>query len=1158
MKAQDKSTHKKGSSAKRPQQADPAASTQIEARFQAVFESSRDAIGVSKAGIHVFVNPAYLALFGFSPETELAGKPILDLIAPGSRDQIKAHIRHRLRGEPAPAAYETRGLRIDGSEFDMEVNVSLYQEGGEEHTLVILRDVTGRKRAEREIAEHGALVQQIMDTASVAIFLVDKSGRIVHANRRMAEMFGCTMEELLGSEYVDHVHPSERAVGRRKMLALLASEIDAVDLERLYWRQNGSEFWGHLAGRRFHDVQGNELGLIGVITDIDLRKQSEMALKQSEEKLRRLYNETPTLLHSVDRNGIVVEVNDFWLRTLGYQREEVIGRKVTDFYTDASRKYAEEVVLPAFFQNGVAKDIAYQFVRKNGELVDVLLSATAELDAAGNPVRSQAVIVDITERKRAEDLLRRSEARYRMLYQGTPVMMHSIDPEGKLVSVSDQWLKQLGYTRDEVLGQHSVDFLDEESRVLAQTVVLPYFMRTGVCNDVPYTFVKKNGERLLTLLSAIAERDEAGALVRSLAVIVDVTARKRAERELRESEERLRRLVEHSPLAITIIDSAGRIEYTNSKHAEIVGYTTAEVPTLEAWWALVYPDAKARERVKTDWRDLSRRLFNGEEVEPVERSIVCKDGSRKDMEMRFSLTGDKILSIFIDVSERKRAEEALRENRARLDLALQSAHMGVWRWEIRENRRYFDERVCQLLGISAATFGGTVAEFLQAVHPEDREQVRTALARTVEQDAPYEPTYRVVWPDGSVHHLAARGRLVRDDTGQPARVNGILWDVTDQRLLEEERIKTQKLESVGMLAGGIAHDFNNLLQGVFGFISMARMTHDQKEKSLAMLAEAEKALHQSVKLTSQLLTFSKGGKPVKKVVDLRLLIENAVTLALSGSRNTAEIDIDEDLCAAEVDEGQIGQVVQNIMLNADQAMPLGGVIRVAAHNMPATSLVPPADLQGDLVEITIRDQGAGIPAEHLTRIFDPYFTTKEKGSGLGLATSYSIISNHGGLLRVQSEIGKGTTLFVYLPASGAQPEKTRQRQIPAATRRGRILVMDDEEMIRALADEMLASLGHEVAVAADGENALVAYRTARDAGRPFDAVILDLTIRGGMGGIETLRKLVEIDPDIKAVVSSGYSEDAALANYREQGFQAVLDKPYSMSDLQDVLNSLFS
>jgi len=1156
MKDKDTPARKKCTGAAGARKATQAVSAQIAARFQAVFENSRDAIGVSKAGIHVFVNPAYLELFGLPPGADLAGKPVLDLIAQGSRDQIQAHILLRARGEPAPPTYETRGLRADGSEFDMEVNVSQYLENRADHTLVILRDITRRRQIEQALKSSEERLTTILDNVGANIFIKDVGYRYRYVNREVCEFFRRRAEEILGrsdneffsGESLEDILRSDRPVIERGETVAREETLRSSPDEgpRTYWTVK----------LPLRDGAGAITGLCGISTDITGLKRAEDELRMSEDRYRRLYNETPILLHSIGRDGVLVEVNDHWLKTMGFERGEVIGRKVVDFYTAASRTYAQQIVQPAFFRDGVANEVAYQFVRKDGGILDVLLSATAERDAAGAIVRSQAVIVDVTERKRTEDLLRQSEARYRSLYQGTPVMMHSIDATGRLVSVSDRWLEQLGYTRDEVLGRPSTDFLDEQSRTYARTVVLPDFMRTGVCADVPYTFVQKNGESISTLLSAIAERDEDGKVVRSLAVIIDVTEKKRAEAALRESEERFRCLVEQSPVAISIVDAYGRVEYVNEKHVSIVGYTAGEIPTLELWWRKTSPDEATRQRIKAAWVGIARRISGGEEVDPVERTVVCKDGSSKNVELRFTRLGDKILTVFIDITERKRVEAALRESEARLDLALQSAHMGVWRWEIAENRRHFDELTCRMLGIDAATFSGSDAEFLQAVHPDDRELVKAALARSVAQDVPYAPTYRVVWPDGSVHYLAARGRLIRDGKGQPVRVNGILWDITDQRLLEQERIKMQKLESVGTLAGGIAHDFNNLLQGVFGFISMARLTHDQKEKSLAMLEQAERALQQSVNLTSQLLTFSKGGRPVKKVVGLRSLIENAVALALSGSRNTAEIDIEPDLRPVEADRGQIGQVIQNIVLNADQAMPLGGVIRVVARNVPAAALVPPAELQGELVEIEINDQGAGIPPEHLTRIFDPYFTTKEKGSGLGLASSFSIVGNHGGLLRVQSHVGRGTTFRIYLPAAAAQSEQPYRPEIPAASRTGRILVMDDEEMIRELAGEMLLSLGHEVVAAANGETALEAYRSARQAGRPFDVVILDLTIRGGMGGVETVRKLAQIDPDVKAVVSSGYSEDAARSNYREQGFRAVLNKPYSVAELQSVMNSL--
>jgi CheY-like chemotaxis protein len=386
-------------------------------------------------------------------------------------------------------------------------------------------------------------------------------------------------------------------------------------------------------------------------------------------------------------------------------------------------------------------------------------------------------------------------------------------------------------------------------------------------------------------------------------------------------------------------------------------------------------------------------------------------------------------------------------------------------------------------------------------------------------------------------------------------------DISERKRLQQERLKTQKLEAVGTLAGGIAHDFNNLLQGVFGYISLARLKRDNKEKSLAALEEAEKALHLSVKLTNQLLTFSKGGKPLKKQIELLPVIESAAKFALSGSRSDYHIVVDDGLLQTEADEGQIGQVIQNIVLNADQAMPEGGRVEIRARNVQASDKDLPQDLEkGDYVEIAIKDSGIGIAEEYLGKIFDPYFTTKEKGSGLGLATSYSIIKNHNGLIDVKSIVTKGTVFFIYLPAV-YQERKTESLQ-PAGTassiHAAKVLMMDDEQVIRDVAGELLRELGHEVEFAAQGNEAIKKYRTAKESGKPFDVVILDLTIRGGMGGAETIKILRDIDPKVKAVVSSGYSDDTDAATYQHNGFIAFLKKPYDVANLQDVLNKVLS
>jgi len=752
------------------------------------------------------------------------------------------------------------------------------------------------------------------------------------------------------------------------------------------------------------------------------RESAEEALRESEEKYRLLIEATGTGYVIIDEQGRVLDANEEYVRLTGRGSfAEITGRPVTDWTAahDLERNAAE---VRKCMECGSVRNLVVDYVGPSGGLTAVEFNATL-LQGPGS-TRIFTVCRDITERKRAADRLQRSEAKYRRLYNETPVMMHSIDAQGVIVSVSDRWLTTLGYARGEVLGRRSTEFLDEQSRAYALNEVLPDFMRTGVCADVSYTFVKKNGERVSALLSAIAERDEAGAFVRSLAVILDITERKRAETSLRQSEERFRYLADSLPLTVFETDLQGRLTYVNQAGLDKFGYTQ---------------------------QDFAAGLFMVQLLAPGDRGRACK--------------------------------------------------------------------------VVANRLAGKAEGYVE---------------------------YQGLRKDGTVFPVTIASSPIRRDD-RPVGLGGIVVDLSEHKLLEEEMLKSQKLESIGMLAGGIAHDFNNLLQGIFGYISMARLTIDQREESLAMLEQAEKALHQSVNLTSQLLTFSKGGKPIKRPVDLRAVVENAVKFALSGSRVGYDLSFEKDLNAVEADEGQIGQVVQNIVLNAEQAMPLGGKIEIAVRNAPS-SQIPGLSLAAPdgLVEIVVRDRGAGIPPEHLPRIFDPYFTTKDRGSGLGLATSYSIVRNHDGKICVSSELGKGSAFTVYLPATraprvGAAPPSPSSAG--AVRRAGRVLVMDDEPMIRVLAGELLRRLGHEAEFAEDGAAAVEKYRRAREEGRPFGVVILDLTVRGGMGGAEAARRLAEIEPCVRTIVSSGYSDDEVISTYREHGFCSFLKKPYTMGEL---------
>ena len=393
--------------------------------------------------------------------------------------------------------------------------------------------------------------------------------------------------------------------------------------------------------------------------------------------------------------------------------------------------------------------------------------------------------------------------------------------------------------------------------------------------------------------------------------------------------------------------------------------------------------------------------------------------------------------------------------------------------------------------------------------------------------------------------------------GQPAVIT-IVRDITERKKRDEEFIRACKLKSLSTLAGGIAHDFNNLLTGILGNASIARTFVNPGDKLHKIMTDLENTSLRAKDLTQQLLTFAKGGAPVKKTVSIAKLLRDSATLVLSGSNVKCDFAIANDLWPVEVDEGQIAQVIHNLIINAKQAMPDGGTIQVSAENFALSAENNPFIKNGKYVKITVKDTGVGIPEEHLPKIFDPYFTTKEEGSGLGLATAYSIIKNHAGYIMAESAAGVGTTFYIHLPASKKEIDRVEAVEEKLVSGKEKILVMDDDDIVRDVAGKMLTKLGYEVDFARDGSEAIELYKKSKNSGRPFGVVIIDLTIPGGMGGRETMQKLLEIDPYVKAIVSSGYSDDAVMSNYTNYNFKGVIAKPYRIEELSRTVHSVLT
>jgi len=629
----------------------------------------------------------------------------------------------------------------------------------------------------------------------------------------------------------------------------------------------------------------------------------------------------------------------------------------------------------------------------------------------------------------------------------------------------------------------------------------------------------------------------------------DVTEYKNFEMSLIQKEEQLHSILDSIPIIMFVLDKNDYIILWNKECENVTGYTKEEAISLKNLSYLVYPNVEYRKQVHNKCISLEN------DFKDVETNIICKDGSCKTITW-FSTSSDVNITNWhsirfgLDITNRKHIEKCLIEKTSEFEVIFKALPDLYFRLD--KNGTYLDCKVEDQkdLSMPAKKFiGKTIAEVMP---PEIVLKFKSAIIRALKNNSLVLVEYQLEIKSQIKFYEARFLPLSKNE------VVVVVRNITKRKQSEEELLKIEKLNSIGTLAGGVAHDFNNILTIILGNISMLKTYSLPEAKVFKKLVDIEKTVFQAKTLTKQLLTFAKGNKPIKKVTYIIDLIKETVDLSLSGTNVICNLSISKDLSPVEIDIGQISQVINNLVINACQAMPNGGIINITGRNVCLTDNDVLGLKAGNYVKISVKDQGYGISEDNLIKIFDPYFTTKKTGSGLGLTSSYSIIQKHNGKIEVKSKIGKGTIFQFFLPACNSIPLEIEETKSIISTGSKKILVMDDEPEIRDVLNCMLEHLGYIVELSKDGLEAIQLYKQAKFSETPFDAVIMDLTIPGGMGGKETIKHLLKIDPCIKAIVSSGYYSGGVIGDYKSHGFKGVINKPYTIEELSTSLNNILS
>ncbi len=1026
-------------------------------------------------------------------------------------------------------------------------------------------------RLENELAEKNGIIDLLENTAGAVlrssaggIIVIDDRGVIVEANESFGMITGVSRKDAIGKP-IDELLS---VYGENRVFADVVRS--AVSLVR---GKEGGAGEIRVCGRSielYASVASGKRRISAVfLRDVTEERCTATELVRTTTLLEQAFEQSPVPMVLVSMPGAIVRiVNPACREFLGIEDEQsYIGTSLFDFvpsYKDLGPDGGVDSVdtLPLARALGGEKTLNEErcVIRKDGTARWELASGVPIRNADGDIIAGYLVMTDITERKNADKALSDAEVKIRTVFDSSSDGILLARTRDRAFTMANKRICEiLGYTEDELLSmdisgihpQESLRFVSEQfDRLLNQEI--------RIAKDVPVK--KRNGSVFYADVTA-SPITLAGEL-HLLGVFRDVTELKRAEEAVRISEDRFKRLF------MSMNDGFYLSEVLYDEKGNVSDYMYLEVnPAFEKMIGL------GRDRIigrtyrevvpvdTTKWFDAYKKVaITGE---PVTYYFYSAEYKKHFETYSYKPSKNQVTVIVRDVSERMRAEEKLASEKERLAVTLRCIGDGVITTDT-EGRIVTLNKVAETLtGFrNEEASGRPLLEVFNIVDERTRRQcddpVRVVL-RTGSSVSIPDHAY-LVSKSGSGIVVADSCAPIRDNESRIIGVVIVFRDMTERHKLDASLQRAQRLESLGILAGGIAHDFNNLLGGIFGFLYLIdnRVRASDYGSVPEYIREALSVFDRARALTRQLITFSRGGEPIRKNVQLSSIIRKSAQFALSGSNVSARFDMAEDLWTCDCDENQIEQVIDNIVINAKQAMPTGGVIDVSAKNVASNTDSQAGSLQrGKYVRITIRDRGIGMSKEIVSKIFDPFFSTKQTGHGLGLATVFSIVQRHDGRIDVESELNEGSAFHVYLPASEGAIQESRENAIVMHTGSGTVLVMDDEDFMQKILAEMIEIMGYTTLKAKSGEEALGLITEAEASGESIRAFILDLTIPGGMGGAALLERIREIKPDAIVIATSGYSNDPVMAKPSDHGFTDKLVKPFGFAELSSLFERIF-